>query len=160
MVDNTFITMENNTLTHLNEKGEVNMVDVGNKGISARMASASGFISLEAETISLILENKIKKGSVLSIAKIAGVMAAKKTSELIPLCHPLLLDYIDVEMTTEDNGIKAVSTVSCKGNTGVEMEALNAVSASLLTIYDMCKAVDKKMVISNIQLLSKEKKEL
>ena len=107
MVDNTFITMENNTLTHLNEKGEVNMVDVGNKGISARMASASGFISLEAETISLILENKIKKGSVLSIAKIAGVMAAKKTSELIPLCHPLLLDYIDVEMTTEDNGIKA-----------------------------------------------------
>ena len=136
------------------------MVDVGQKAITARSASASGHISLSENTIELILENRIKKGSVLTVAKIAGIMAAKKTSDIIPLCHPLLLNVADVNLTIEENGVKAVSYVSCNGNTGVEMEALNAVSSSLLTIYDMCKAVDKEMVISGIKLLSKEKKEI
>ena len=152
--------MENKKLTHLDNDGNANMVDVGQKAITARSASASGHISLSENTIELILENRIKKGSVLTVAKIAGIMAAKKTSDIIPLCHPLLLNVADVNLTIEENGIKAVSYVSCNGNTGVEMEALNAVSSSLLTIYDMCKAVDKEMVISGIKLLSKEKKEI
>lgn len=152
--------MENKKLTHLDNDGNANMVDVGQKAITARSASASGHISLSENTIELILENRIKKGSVLTVAKIAGIMAAKKTSDIIPLCHPLLLNVADVNLTIEENGIKAVSYVSCNGNTGVEMEALNAVSSSLLTIYDMCKAVDKEMEISGIKLLSKEKKEI
>ncbi|MEA4868127.1 MAG: cyclic pyranopterin monophosphate synthase MoaC [Bacteroidia bacterium] len=152
--------MENKKLTHLDNDGNANMVDVGQKAITARSASASGHISLSENTIELILENRIKKGSVLTVAKIAGIMAAKKTSDIIPLCHPLLLNVADVNLTIEENGVKAVSYVSCNGNTGVEMEALNAVSSSLLTIYDMCKAVDKEMVISGIKLLSKEKKEI
>ena len=152
--------MENKKLTHLDNDGNANMVDVGQKAITARSASASGHISLSENTIELILENRIKKGSVLTVAKIAGIMAAKKTSDIIPLCHPLLLNVADVNLTIEENGVKAVSYVSCNGNTGVEMEALNAVSSSLLTIYDMCKAVDKEMVISGIKLLSKDKKEI
>lgn len=152
--------MENKKLTHLDNDGNANMVDVGQKAITARSASASGHISLSENTIELILENRIKKGSVLTVAKIAGIMAAKKTSDIIPLCHPLLLNVADVNLTIEENGVKAVSYVSCNGNTGVEMEALNAVSSSLLTIYDMCKAVDKEMEISGIKLLSKEKKEI
>jgi cyclic pyranopterin phosphate synthase len=152
--------MENKKLTHLDNDGNANMVDVGQKAITARIASASGHISLSKNTIELILENRIKKGSVLTVAKIAGIMAAKKTSDIIPLCHPLLLNVADVNLTIEENGVKVVSHVSCNGNTGVEMEALNAVSTSLLTIYDMCKAVDKEMVISGIKLLSKEKKEI
>lgn len=152
--------MENKKLTHLDNDGNANMVDVGQKAITARSASASGHISLSKKTIDLILENRIKKGSVLTVAKIAGIMAAKKTSDIIPLCHPLLLNVADVNLTIEESGVKAVSYVSCNGNTGVEMEALNAVSSSLLTIYDMCKAVDKEMEISGIKLLSKEKKEI
>ena len=143
--------------THLDNKGEVKMVDVGEKPLSQRKAVAKGRISLTSTTIEEIKNDKIKKGSVLTVAKVAGIMAAKRTSETIPLCHPLNLNVADVELIFLQDGIEATGYVSCNGNTGVEMEALCAVSASLLTIYDMCKAVDKSMVISDIRLISKEK---
>ncbi len=145
-------------LSHTDDGGRVNMVDVGEKPISKRSARAKGHISLAAETISLIRDNSLKKGDLLASAEIAGIMAAKKTSELIPLCHPLLLTKVGVYLTIDDNGVEAESLVCCTGTTGVEMEALTAVSIALLTIYDMCKAVDKKMVIDKIELLEKSKK--
>lgn len=151
--------MENmEKLSHTDAGGRVNMVDVGEKPISKRSARAKGHISLTAETISLIKENNLKKGDLLATAEIAGIMAAKKTSELIPLCHPLLLTKVEVYLTTDPDGVRAESYVSCTGTTGVEMEALTAVSAALLTVYDMCKAVDKKMIIDRIELLEKSKK--
>jgi cyclic pyranopterin phosphate synthase len=143
--------------THLDNQGEVKMVDVGEKPLSHRKAVAKGRISLTTSTIEQIKEDKIKKGSVLTVAKIAGIMAAKRASETIPLCHPLNLNVANVELIFLVDGVEATGYVSCNGNTGVEMEALCAVSASLLTIYDMCKAVDKSMVISDIRLISKEK---
>ena len=145
-------------LSHTDDGGRVNMVDVGEKPISKRSARAKGHICLAAETISLIKDNSLKKGDLLASAEIAGIMAAKKTSELIPLCHPLLLTKVGVYLTIDDNGVEAESLVCCTGTTGVEMEALTAVSIALLTIYDMCKAVDKKMVIDKIELLEKSKK--
>ena len=145
-------------LSHTDDGGRVNMVDVGEKPISKRSARAKGHISLAAETISLIRDNSLKKGDLLASAEIAGIMAAKKTSELIPLCHPLLLTKVGVYLKIDDNGVEAESLVCCTGTTGVEMEALTAVSIALLTIYDMCKAVDKKMVIDKIELLEKSKK--
>jgi len=151
--------MENKAkLSHTDAGGRVNMVDVGEKPLSKRSARAKGHISLAAETISLIKDNSLKKGDLLATAEIAGIMAAKKTSELIPLCHPLLLTKVGVYLTIDTNGVEAESYVSCTGTTGVEMEALTAVSAALLTVYDMCKAVDKKMVIDRIELLEKSKK--
>lgn len=151
--------MENKTkLSHTDAGGRVNMVDVGEKPLSKRSARAKGHISLAAETISLIKENSLKKGDLLATAEIAGIMAAKKTSELIPLCHPLLLTKVGVYLTIDPNGVQAESYVSCTGSTGVEIEALTAVSTALLTVYDMCKAVDKKMVIDRIELLEKSKK--
>jgi len=151
--------MENKEkLSHIDAGGRINMVDVGEKPLSKRYARARGHISLAAETISLIKENSLKKGDLLATAEIAGIMAAKKTSELIPLCHPLLLSKVGVYLTTDMNGVQAESYVGCTGTTGVEMEALTAVSAALLTVYDMCKAVDKKMVIDRIELLEKNKK--
>lgn len=152
--------MKSNKFSHTKEDGKVNMVDVGDKGISNRVAKAKGHIRLANETIELIKENNLKKGSVLSCAQIAGIMAAKKCSELIPLCHPLLLTKIDVELTLDHDGVSAVSLVRCTGNTGVEMEALTAVSVALLTVYDMCKAVDKSMVIDNTELVEKHKEPL
>ena len=146
--------------THLDSNGEVKMVDVGGKPIQRREARASGIIILDSNTIKLIVGNNIEKGSVLTIAKVAGIMAAKRCSESIPLCHPLIINVADISFTIVDNGIIAESFISCDGNTGAEMEALSAVNGSLLTIYDMCKAVDKQMVITNVTLISKEKKSI
>jgi cyclic pyranopterin phosphate synthase len=145
-------------LSHINNEGKANMVDVGGKPEQTRIAKASGFIQLQAETIKLINENLIKKGDVLTIAEIAGIQAAKETSRLIPLCHTLMLTKVEVKTTVKENGILAESLVKCKGQTGVEMEALTAVNIALLTVYDMCKAVDKQMIMSDIKLDFKEKK--
>ncbi len=144
-------------LSHTTSKGKANMVDVGDKPQQIRSAKAIGTIHLQAATLKLIHENLIKKGGVLTIAEIAGIQAAKQTPQLIPLCHTLLLTKVDVKCTLIDSGVQAESTVKCIGQTGVEMEALTAVSVALLTIYDMCKAVDKTMVIGDVTLLSKEK---
>ena len=147
-------------LSHTNQEGKANMVDVGHKPNQLRTAKAEGFISLGKETIRLIKENQMKKGDVLTIAEIAGIQGAKRTSELIPLCHPLQLTKIDVKATIEENGVRINCLARCIGQTGVEMEALNGVSIGLLTIYDMCKAVDKKMKISDIELVQKTKEDL
>lgn len=146
-----------NILTHVNKAGEVSMVDVGEKPPQKRTAIAEGFIKLQEKTCQLIKENSMKKGDVLTTAKIAGIQAAKKTADLIPLCHTLLTDKIAVEAELKENGVYVNSKVICTGKTGVEMEALTAVSVALLTVYDMCKAVDKTMEIQTITLVSKEK---
>ena len=144
-------------LTHTDKKGKTVMVDVGGKEVQARIARASGNIILAADTLKLIKDNLVKKGDVLTVAQLAGISAAKQTSGLIPLCHNIVLDNVKVELFIDDAGIKAESEVRCTGKTGVEMEALTAVSVALLTIYDMCKAVDKKMIIGNIGLTEKIK---
>jgi len=144
-------------LSHTDTKGKARMVDVGEKPVQSRTAIASGKIILQPATIKLIKENGMKKGEVLSIAEFAGIMGAKKTSELIPLCHPLLLTDVQVSAMLIKNGVEISATVKCQGQTGVEMEALTAVSVGLLTVYDMCKAVDKTMVMQDIQLVSKTK---
>lgn len=147
-------------LTHIDESGQANMVDVGNKTQQARTATAEGFIRLNAETIILIQENEIKKGDVLTVAEIAGIQAAKRTSELIPLCHQLQLTKVEVSCNLEDSGVKASCTARCIGQTGVEMEALTGVQLALLTVYDMCKATDKNMIIENVKLINKIKEDL
>ncbi|WP_430815055.1 cyclic pyranopterin monophosphate synthase MoaC [Carboxylicivirga sp. RSCT41] len=144
-------------LTHINKKGEANMVDVGDKPIQKRTAKATGFIKLHQNTIQLINSNEMKKGDVLSVARIAGIQAAKQTHFLIPLCHALQLSKVDVDFEIQANGIKVNSLSRCDGQTGVEMEALTAVNVALLTIYDMCKAVDKDMEMGHIRLLEKTK---
>ncbi len=144
-------------LTHINHEGRVHMVDVSPKEQSLRTARAQGFIALKAQTLELVRENKIKKGSVLTTASLAGIQAAKQCSQLIPLCHNIPLSQADVSFTWHPNGLEATAVVSCIGPTGVEMEALTAVSLALLTIYDMCKAVDKEMEITNIRLVEKTK---
>jgi len=149
-----------NQLSHINNEGKANMVDVGNKPEQARIAKASGFIKLQPETLKLINENLIKKGDVLTIAEIAGIQAAKETSRLIPLCHTLMLTKVEVKSTVKENGVTIESTVKCIGQTGVEMEALTAVNIALLTIYDMCKAVDKQMIMTDIKLNFKEKQDI
>ena len=146
-----------NELSHVNREGEASMVDVTDKPVVSRVATASGFIEMQAETIDLVNENKIKKGDVLTVAKIAGISAAKQTSALIPLCHSLSLSHVSVDCVQKQNGILLSSTVKTAGKTGVEMEALCAVSVAALTLYDMCKAVDKTMVIGDIALESKRK---
>ena len=146
-----------NKFSHLDDSGKARMVDVGNKPVSQRAAMAKGEIVLKPETIILIKENLIKKGDVLTIAEIAGIQAAKNTSGLIPLCHPLQITSVEVKASLNERGGEVVATIRCNGQTGVEMEALMAVSVALLTIYDMCKAVDKQMVIQNVQLLEKTK---
>ena len=144
-------------LSHINEEGKANMVDVGHKPQQVRTAKASGFIALQPETIRLINESLIKKGDVITIAEIAGIQAAKETSRLIPLCHPLQLTKVEVKAEVQENGVLVRSLTKCIGQTGVEMEALTAVNVSLLTIYDMCKAVDKNMVMGDVKLDFKEK---
>ncbi len=142
--------------THLKNNGDVQMVDVSNKVVTSRVAIAKGEIVVSADTIELIKADKLKKGNALSTAQISGIMAAKQTSNIIPLCHPLILTGVDVDVSIKDNiTIEAMAKVKTQGQTGVEMEALTAVNASLLTIYDMCKAVDKEMTITNIRLISK-----
>ena len=136
------------------------MVDVGDKVVQRRTARASGRIALARSTVDLIRENQIKKGDVLTVAQIAGIQAAKRTADLIPLCHSLVLDSINVQMEICEDGVTATSEVRCDGRTGVEMEALTAVSVALLTVYDMCKAVDKNMRIGNIRLIEKVKQDV
>jgi cyclic pyranopterin phosphate synthase len=147
-------------LSHTDEKGKANMVDVGQKPDQQRWAKAEGFISLSGETVKLIRENQLNKGDVLTIAEIAGIQGGKKTSELIPLCHPLSITKIDVKTELTDEGVKIISEARCIGKTGIEMEALTAVSVALLTVYDMCKAVDKNMAISGIHLIEKTKQDI
>ncbi|HNW70057.1 MAG TPA: cyclic pyranopterin monophosphate synthase MoaC [Bacteroidales bacterium] len=144
-------------LSHTDSSGKANMVDVGNKPQQTRIAKANGKIFLQKDSLKLIKENEIKKGDVLTLAEVAGIQAAKQNAQLIPLCHPLLLTKVEVKCTLEKDGVRAESMVKCIGQTGVEMEALTAVSIALLTVYDMCKAADKGMVISDIKLVSKEK---
>ena len=143
--------------SHYSDKGLPEMVDVSEKNVTFRTAKASGFISLNAETIELIENNLIPKGNPFGIAKIAGIMAAKKNYELIPLCHSLLLTYVDVkiDINKKENRIDIESEIRLNGKTGAEMEALTAVSIAALTIYDMCKAVDKHMTIGDIMLIKK-----
>ena len=143
--------------THTDHQGKARMVDVGNKHEVKRIARAKGFIHLQAETVNLIRDNEIKKGDVLSVSEIAGIQAAKKTGELIPLCHLIPLTHLSVQASLKDQGVEIESEVSCTGRTGVEMEALTAVSTALLTVYDMCKAVDETMKIGDIQLIEKKK---
>jgi cyclic pyranopterin phosphate synthase len=142
-------------LTHLGADGAAHMVDVSAKADTAREAVAEGRITMSAEALQAVRAGNLKKGDVLGTARVAGIMAAKKTSELIPLCHPLMLSKIAIEFDFEDHGIRAEARVRLNGPTGVEMEALTAVSVALLTLYDMAKALDKLMVISGIRLLSK-----
>jgi len=143
--------------THTDSQGNARMVDVTNKEVQLRVAKASGHIWLSAETLQLISKNLLIKGDVLTVAEIAGIQAAKRTSELIPLCHNIVLNKVLVKAALNENGVTISSEVRCTGVTGVEMEALTAVSVSLLTIYDMCKAVDKEMIIDKIYLVEKTK---
>ena len=144
--------------THFNQDGEAIMVDVSQKDITMRIAIAEGSIKVNQEVFRSIKEQTNKKGDVLAVARIAGIMAAKKTSDMIPLCHPLFITKvtIDFELDEDNYMIKAIATTKVNGKTGVEMEALHAVSVTLLTIYDMCKAIDKSMEIADIRLLHKE----
>ena len=145
-------------LTHINSNGEAQMVDVSDKESSMREAKAGARVVMQSNTLELIVSGSHKKGDVLSVAKIAGIQAAKKCSELIPLCHPLMLTKVNVELTpnTDKNCIEITATAKLNGRTGVEMEALTAASIAALTVYDMCKAVDRFMVIDNVQLLEKK----
>lgn len=145
------------TLTHIGAGGEASMVDVGDKAETVRIATAEGQVRMLPETLALILAGNAKKGDVIGTARIAGIMAAKRTHELIPLCHPLLLDKVAVEIAPDESlpGLRVEATVRVSGRTGVEMEALTAVSVACLTIYDMAKAVDREMTISGIQLTAK-----
>jgi cyclic pyranopterin phosphate synthase len=144
-------------LSHLDEQGRARMVDVTAKEITSRIAIASGSIHMRAETLALILEDKIEKGDVFSVARVAGIMAAKKTSELIPMCHPLNITAVEIELMAqkEPARVDIEATVRVSGKTGVEMEAMTAVSVAGLTIYDMCKAVDREMTIGEIRLVKK-----
>ena len=147
-----------NDLTHFDDAGRGRMVDVSDKDVSMRVAIASGEIHMLANTLAHIQQGKLKKGDVLAVADVAAMMGAKKTPDLIPMCHPLMLSGVDVSFSelTDACGLKVEITVKCNGKTGVEMEALTAVSTALLTIYDMCKAVDKGMRLTNIQLDEKK----
>jgi cyclic pyranopterin phosphate synthase len=144
-------------VTHFNEGGDAHMVDVGDKAISQRTAITEGFIEMRPETLQLIIEGGHKKGDVLAIARIAGIMASKKTADLIPLCHPLPITHVDISLTTktEKSRVYCQTPVKTNGQTGVEMEALLAPQTALLTIYDMCKAVDRGMSIQAVRLLEK-----
>ena len=145
-------------LTHLDETGQAKMVDVGHKVDTERLAVARGSVIMEPDTLQLIVEGSLKKGDVLTLAEVAGIMAAKRTSELIPLCHPLLLNKIDVSCTPNEDAscVEIEASVRVRGKTGVEMEALTAVSVAALTIYDMAKAVDRGMRLTDIRVVYKE----
>lgn len=141
--------------SHLDEQGKAKMVDVSGKDITERTAIATGSISIKPDVIRMITDQKMPKGDVLSTARIAGIMSAKRTHELIPMCHPLSLDFVSVDFQIEKDHIKIIATAKITGKTGVEMESLTAVSVAALTIYDMCKSMDKSMTISQIQLEEK-----
>lgn len=141
--------------THFNDAGDPHMVDVGDKSVTTRRAVASGQISMTDQTLAMIRDGGHKKGDVIQVAQLAGIMAAKKTPDLIPLCHPLSLSHVSVDITLIENGLEITAECRLDGKTGVEMEALTAVSVAALTVYDMCKAVDKAMVIGPIKLVHK-----
>ncbi|KYO68001.1 cyclic pyranopterin monophosphate synthase MoaC [Thermovenabulum gondwanense] len=143
--------------THFNEQGRAKMVDIGEKDVSFREALACGYVYMKRETLNMIVEGRIKKGDVLAVAQVAGIMGAKETSRLIPMCHNIPLTGVDInfQIMEKESAIRVEARVKCIGRTGAEMEALTAVSIACLTIYDMCKDVDKGMVIKNIQLLEK-----
>lgn len=142
-------------LTHFNARGEAHMVDVGEKPATHRMASAEGRILAHPETLRLIREGSHRKGDVLGVARVAGIMAAKKTADLVPLCHPLALTRVALDLDVGTDAVRCVATVETRGPTGVEMEALCAVQLALLTVYDMCKAVDRGMTITDVRLMEK-----
>jgi cyclic pyranopterin phosphate synthase len=144
-------------LSHVSDSGEARMVDVSPKGETARVAKATGLIRMERATLAAIVNAQVKKGDVLGTARLAGIMSAKRTADLIPLCHPLMLTDVQVELVADESlpGVRAVATVKTVGRTGVEMEALTAVSVALLTVYDMAKALDRGMTISDISLAEK-----
>lgn len=143
-------------LTHFNEQGRARMVDVSEKPQTYRIARATATVCMAKDTMDRIREGSIRKGDVLAVAQVAGIMAAKKNSELIPMCHPLLLTKVDLSFELEDTSLHIFSEVRCRGETGVEMEALTAASVAALTVYDMCKAVQRDMVITDVRLLYKE----
>ena len=143
-------------LTHFNEQGRARMVDVSEKAQTFRVARAEATVRMAKTTMDKIKEGAIGKGDVLAVAQVAGIMAAKKNSELIPMCHPLLLTKVDISFSIEDTALHILSEVRCRGETGVEMEALTAASVAALTVYDMCKAVQRDMRIDNVHLLYKE----
>jgi cyclic pyranopterin phosphate synthase len=142
-------------LTHLDENGAARMVDVGSKSATARLALAKGRIAMSPDALAAVRDGNAPKGDVLAAARIAGIMAAKKTAELIPLCHPLALDAVAVDFAVEEGGIEVTATASLTGRTGVEMEAMTACCVALLTIYDMAKALDKAMTIDDVRLIEK-----
>jgi cyclic pyranopterin phosphate synthase len=144
-----------NELTHLDEQGNARMVDIGAKNATRRVAVASGRIRMSPVALAAIRDGDVPKGDVVAAARIAGIMAAKKTAELIPLCHPLALDAVTVDFAFEEDAVRATATASLSGKTGVEMEAMTATSIALLTIYDMAKALDKGMVIDAVRLIEK-----
>jgi cyclic pyranopterin phosphate synthase len=144
--------MEPKRLSHLDDEGRITMVDVGGKDVTQRTAEASGFVRMAAETIAAIRERRTPKGDPLETARLAGIMAAKRTAELIPLCHSLPLSHADVQITLVEDGARISATASTNAQTGVEMEALTAVSVAALTLYDMCKAIDRGMTIDEIRL--------
>ena len=141
-------------LTHLDEEGSARMVDVGAKAVTARQAVAQGRITMTRDAAA-IRAGTVQKGDVLAVARVAGIMAAKKTSDLIPLCHPLPLSKVEIDLTLDEEGVTATATAAMAGQTGVEIEALTAVSVTLLTVYDMAKALDKRMKINDIRLIAK-----
>jgi cyclic pyranopterin phosphate synthase len=142
-------------LTHIDEEGRARMVDVGDKPVTTRTAVASGFVRMSAHAIAAVRDRSTPKGDPLEVARVAGIMAAKRTADLIPMCHPLSLNFVDVQLVLRDDGVQITATARTDGKTGVEMEALTAASVAALTLYDMCKAIDKAMVIADIQLESK-----
>ncbi len=144
-------------LTHVDETGKVTMVDVGGKEITSRRAVARGQVLMAEETLAMIVDRSLKKGEVLAVARVAGIMAAKKTADLIPLCHPLSLSRVSLELTPRpgEGRIEITAEAACEGRTGVEMEALTAVAVAALTVYDMAKAVDRGMTISGVELVEK-----
>ena len=143
------------TLTHLDADGTAHMVDVGGKAVTAREATATGRIAMSVEAARAIRDGAVKKGDVLAVARVAGIMASKRTSDLVPLCHPLPITRVSLALEVGDEGVTATATVATEGKTGVEMEALTAVSVALLTVYDMAKAIDKAMTIEGVHLLAK-----
>lgn len=144
-------------LSHLDDTGRARMVDVGDKPVQRRIARAEGRISLCPQGVAMLRENRLKKGDALTVAQVAGIAAAKRTAELIPLCHPLGLDHVSVDLAVVDDGVTVAAEARCLGRTGVEMEALTAVSVALLAIYDMCKSVDRGMQIDGVRLVEKRK---
>ena len=148
---------EDGRLTHLDERGAARMVDVSAKSVSRRTARAHGRIALAPATLALLREGKVPKGDVLAVARVAGIMAAKRTSEIVPLCHNIFLEKVEVSFSVEEDGVAIEALAVCSEKTGVEMEALTAVSAAALAIWDMCKAVDSSMRIEGIQVVEKRK---